>query len=528
MNPDSRRPKQAFTILVGIASLLVGGCVSEGVDRIDPAPVDRFSELDGYIRTTMRDWRVPGVAVAIVSSDGVAYAKGFGTLDVATHDPVTPETIFAVGSNGKSLTATMLGALEDEGALHLSDRIVTILPEFRMADPEHTDFVTLEDAMSHLSGLPAQSGLGAWYLQGADQKSLVESIGRVTPAAPLRTRFAYNNSMFAAAAEAAEFATGQSYHELMRTRIFAPLGMNRSSTSLDEFPDGNLAKPHAYIGGQPTRIAFHPVRGASAAGSVNASLLDMTRFVRMMLNNGTLDGTTVVSEKTARRIQSMRHELAEDEMPEIVQILKSVDHPEEVGRLGYGLGLATVQYFGATYSLHGGAIDGMTSWMMWSADADVGVVVLTNSGNIAYPAWASFAALNAAAGLPRDTTLERLAMLRDPLTADQPRPEPAMGVAALLPVADLAGTYENPLGGFSITNGKDGNAVLTFLKTGYGADVIALGGKDYWVDMANPALPDFGLTLTSDPNSDLLVLEETPSEYPALFASYPAFVRRDR
>lgn len=528
MEPFSSRPGAAFSFLLALASLTVAGCTSEKIQSTAAPPDEQFAKLDSYIETTMAEWRVPGVALAIVSKDEVRYAKGFGTLDISTGERVDPDTVFAVGSNGKSFTATMLGALDDEGALDLAEPIVSALPSFRMKDAEHTDAVTFEDALSHLSGLPTQSGLGAWYLQGADQKQLVRSIANVTPATPLGSRFAYNNSMFAVAAEAAEAATGKSYHELMASKIFTPLGMARSSTTIDRFPDANVAKPHGYSGNQPVRIPFHPVIGAAAAGSVNASLMDMTRFVRMMMNGGTLDGATVVTDQTATRIQSARHQLDADEMPEILQILAAVDHPEEVGTLGYGLGIANVEYFGAPYSFHGGAIDGMTSWMMWSAEANVGVVVLTNSGNIGYPAWASFAAINAAADLPEDTALVRLSAMRDLLIGDPSKPEPSAEVEPLLPASALAGAYDNPLGGFSISHSDDGGTVLTFTKTGYAASVTALGGNDYWADFDNPALPDFGLTISSQTRSGGIILTESVSEYPALFASAPSFVRSGR
>ncbi|GGD62940.1 serine hydrolase domain-containing protein [Croceicoccus mobilis] len=524
MNPNRTPPKAAFSLCIGLAAFLLAGCAAGELEQAPPPSERQFDELDSYIETTMRDWRVPGVALAIVGRDGVIHTATYGTTDITNGDPVDTDTIFAVGSNGKSLTAAMLGALQDEGALDLSQPIGSVLPDFAMADSDH-DAVTFEDALSHLSGLPTQSGLGAWYLQGADQPSLVQSIRRVKPVAPLRTRFGYNNSMFAAAAQAAETATGKDYHALMQAKLFTPLGMKRSSTSLDQFPDGNLAKPHGYVGGQPVRIAFHPVIGAAAAGSVNASLMDMTRFIRMMLNGGTMDGKTVITQQTAGAIQSVRHELAPDEMPEIFQILGGVEYPQEVGQLGYGLGLANVEYFGSDYAFHGGSIDGMTSWMMWSPQAGVGVVVLTNSGNIAYPAWASFAAVNAAAGLPADRTLVRLASMRDAIIADPPTPE-GNGMAPALPVAELAGVYANPLGGFEIVAGAKGHADLRFIKTGYEADVTSLGGPDYWVDFANPALPDFGLTLTSQTGESPLILSESPSEYPALFAADPAFTRR--
>lgn len=495
---------------------------------VEPAAVSMpaaksTQEIDAYIEDMRAAWRVPGMAVAIVNREGVLYAKGFGTLEAGGSAPVDADTVFAIGSNGKSFTSVLMGTLHDEGVIGLDQTVVSALPGFAMADPAATSALTFTHALSHTSGLPEQSGLGAWYLLGADQQALVGSIANVELASAPGERFAYNNSMFAVAAQAAEQATGTSYHDLLRMRVYGPLGMARTSTQLEDLPASNVATPHGFSGGKPVALPFHPVRGAAAAGSVNASLNDMTRFVRMMLGEGEVDGARVLAPETAARLQTLSRPFAEGEMVDITGMLSAVDQGEKLGRFGYGLGLGVLEYDGASYAMHGGSIDGMTSWMMWSPEKNIGVIVLSNSGNIAVPALASFAALNPQIGLPMDRTLERMLPMLDQFVADPPMPPVDSSLAIAMTPDLLVGEYTNLLGGFRITL-EDYVARLVFERTGYAGTVIPLGGDAYWVDLDNPALMDFGLTLKTE--GEKLQLVETPLPYPALFPADPVFVRQ--
>lgn len=481
--------------------------------------------FDAYVAKVMQDWRVPGLAVAVVNRDGVIHLRGYGTREWGRDQPVDADTIFAVGSNGKSFTSVLLGALADRRQLRLDDPLVRHLPAFRMAEPYATAHVTFEDALGHLSGLPEQSGLTAWYLFGLDRREMVALVASMPPATSLRGGFAYNNTMFTVAGEAAAAITGLDYDEAIRRYLTTPLGLSRTTTTLAiTRTDANVARPHVFAAGVPVPVPYHDVTGAAPAGSANSTARDMARYVRMWLNDGCLDGQCVLSPEQAAAIQRLRRTLAPGEMPHIRQLFGALADPALAQDLGYGLGLARVNYAGQSFVMHGGGIDGMTSWMAWSQRANVGFVALSNGGNILVPAMLMFTAVNQFLGLPADDVLGRLLPARDAITQGPVLPQVSEQRPAGLPVATVAGQYRNRLGLLEIHAERD-ELKLRIPRTGYAATLRHLSGDQYAVAWDNPALPVLVLTFRTAADGTVRGLElESPGEY-QLYPADASFAR---
>src|SRR5690606_29966885 len=116
--------------------------------------------------------------------------------------------------------------------------------------------------------------------------------------------FGYQNIMFTTAGEAAGRAAGMSWDDLVRTTLLEPLGMRRSNTSVTQLAGmDNVATPHAKRDGRAVPIPWRNIDNAGPAGSINSSAADMTRWLRMLLAKGELDGTRVLSPATVREIQ---------------------------------------------------------------------------------------------------------------------------------------------------------------------------------------------------------------------------------
>ena len=111
----------------------------------------KLAEFDRYVAQAVRDWKVPGLAIAVVKDDSVVLAKGYGVMDLARPDPVTEHTRFAIGSTTKAMTSAALGMLVDQGKLRWDDRVIDYLPDFRMSDPYVTRELTIRDLLSHRS-----------------------------------------------------------------------------------------------------------------------------------------------------------------------------------------------------------------------------------------------------------------------------------------------------------------------------------------------------------------------------------------
>jgi CubicO group peptidase (beta-lactamase class C family) len=113
------------------------------------------AEFDEYVNKALKDWGVPGVAIAIVKDDRVVLAKGFGVRELNKPEPVDENTLFAIGSLSKAFTSASIAMLVDEGKLKWDDPATKHLPGFQLFDPYSTRELTITDLLSHRSGLAA-------------------------------------------------------------------------------------------------------------------------------------------------------------------------------------------------------------------------------------------------------------------------------------------------------------------------------------------------------------------------------------
>lgn len=179
-------------------------------------------------------------------------------------------------------------------------------------------------------------------------------------------------------------------------------------------------------------------------------------------------------------------------------------------------------YDGATYTLHGGGIDGMTSWMAWSPEDDIGFVALTNGGNIAVPAAMMFKAVRPLIGLPDDDVLARVEPLRSALTAGPSLPQVSERLPAIAPASALVGAYANRLGAFHITDG----ARIRLDRTGYEGALTHLSGGRYAVRWDNPALPVWAFDIELAADGSIGGLRGTGFDSTPWFAIDPVFTRQ--
>ena len=113
----------------------------------------RLKEIDGYAAKSGHDWKVPGFAIAIVKDDKVVFAKGYGLRELGKPEAVDENTLFAIASNTKAFTSSVLAMLVDEGKIKWDDPVTKYLPSFQLYDPYVTRELTIRDLLSHRSGL---------------------------------------------------------------------------------------------------------------------------------------------------------------------------------------------------------------------------------------------------------------------------------------------------------------------------------------------------------------------------------------
>lgn len=484
-------------------------------------------QFDAHIEKALTNWEIPGASIAVIQGGEVIHLRGYGERIVGSGKKVDADTVFAVGSNGKSFTSVMLGTLVDEGLISFDDPLVKHLPEFRLRDAYASQHTTFADALGHMTGLGEQSGLAVWYVFGRDRSAVVRSMAFMEPASSFRSTFAYNNAGFVAAGEAAAAITSTPYETLVEERIFKPLGMTRSSVSLEGTRiDKNVAQPHEYVDGKMVTVPYHDASGAAPAGAVNSTARDMARYLQMMMNMGKLGDTRVLSPETAARIQRPRIAFAPTELPDIQMVTTVLENPALGQSMSYALGLGTFVYNGVPLVMHGGSIDGMKSWMVWSPEEKIGYVCLTNGNNMFIPAVLMYEALNPLLGLPRDDVAGRLLPMKAQMTgsggpAVLENPAPASQT-----ITDLVGEYSNDIGTFSLK--KKGSGVrVTILPSGFKGDLVHYNANSYRIIPDNPALGRGFLTVEYAKDGSIAAMMAGDGNGPGMFALAPRFDKQN-
>lgn len=329
--------------------------------------------LDPFVDRALADWQVPGLALAVVADGAVVLAKGYGRRDIEGGQPVTPRTVFPIGSSTKAFTTFVLASLVEEGKLSWDKPVASFLPGFALYDPHASAEITPRDLVTHRSGLPRHDGL--WYNNfSLSRKELVARLPYLPNNETLRARFQYNNLMYLTAGYLIEHLTGRSWEDNVRERIWMPLGMTSSSFSV---ADAQKAADFAYAyderDGKLTRIPFREIGNIGPAGSINSNLDDMARWVQVHLSGGKVGARQLLSPAT----------IAELHAPQMV--LGTPARDRQISPASYTLGWFTDTYRGIPRVYHGGNIDGFSALVTLLPQQGMGIVVLTNRNSTGLP-----------------------------------------------------------------------------------------------------------------------------------------------
>ncbi|MEJ2740392.1 MAG: serine hydrolase, partial [Dehalococcoidia bacterium] len=305
---------------------------------------------------------IPGMALAVVRDDEVVLAHGFGVSDIEDETPVTPETIFAIGSCTKAFTSTLVGMLVDEGKMDWDDTVTEYLPYFKLniQSEDQKAEVTIRDVLSHRTGFTRMG-----VLFGSGEIPLEEVLHDATAAEPyvdFREKFYYSNVVYMSAGVAAGKAAGSDWDTLVAQRIFKPLGMASSSTSVERV----LTDPRLSLGylwdEDLQEYEYRPMRNVDnigPAGSINSNVLDMAQWVRLQLGRGEYEDLRLISNKQLKETWTGQ-----------IQIAEGVD---------YGLGWMIHEWEGQPVIEHGGNVDGFSAQVALLPESDTGFVLLTNA-----------------------------------------------------------------------------------------------------------------------------------------------------
>ncbi|MGH9901953.1 MAG: serine hydrolase, partial [Pyrinomonadaceae bacterium] len=380
-----------------LKALLLVTLVSGQLARAQEAPLGGF---DDYVNQALRAWEVPGVAIAIIKDDRIVLAKGYGVRKLGDPTPVNERTLFAIGSSSKAFTAAAVAMLVDEGKLKWDDPATKYVPGFELYDPYVTRELSVRDLLSHRSGL--ERGDFLWYGTEYDRDEILRRTRFLKPTWSLRSTFGYQNLMYLAAGQLVARVSGKNWDEFVRQRIFTPLGMTASNTSVRDLTNSdNVASPHGKLEGKVEPIPWRNIDNIAPAGSINSNVVEVAQWVRLQLGQGAYQNQRLVSSGAIKEMHTSQTVMRAE--PPF-----SLSYPE-AHFLNYGLGWFLSDYRGRKVVEHGGAIDGMRAQVAMIPEEKLGLVVLTNRGGSTLPVALMYKIFDAYLGAPpRDWSAEML------------------------------------------------------------------------------------------------------------------------
>lgn len=332
------------------------------------------NSIEAVTEKARQTFDVPGIAVAVVKDGQVVFAKGFGVRKLGDPAPVTANTLFGIASNTKAFTAASVAMLVDEGKVHWNDRVIDYLPAFQMADPYVTREMRVKDLLVHRSGLALGAG-DLMFFPASDLSSdeIVKRLRYVPLETSFRSAYAYDNVLYLVAGELIEAVSGKPWNQFIKDRIFTPLGMSASKTSIRDIkPGDDFASPHATVDGTLASIRPDVLDNNAPAGAIQSSVAEMSKWVAMQLNAGEIPG--------GKRLFSAAQ--SKEMWSEVTPIPIGNPPPEmatfKANFSAYALGWGLRDYRGYKLVSHTGGLSGMVSQVMLVPDLKLGVVVLTN------------------------------------------------------------------------------------------------------------------------------------------------------
>lgn len=313
--------------------------------------------LDAFIAKQVIEYKIPGLAIGIIKNNQIVFKKGYGINSTIDSLPVTTQTIFPILSCTKAFTAAAIGILIDEDKINWNDKVIKYLPNFKLSDPWITKELTIADILSHRSGLESSEGDLLWYGTNYSRQEIVRRIQFSPVRNNFRADYGYQNVMYLVAGLIIEKITGQTWDNFIKERLFIPLSMNSSSTSIIQIiKSGNYAHPH--LKNEP--IPLMNMDNIGPAGSINSTIDDMLLWMKLWIDEGVYDGNKILSKNTFHTITS----------PKIMLSEKST---ESYG-FGWNIGIEN----GKKVIEHGGGMPGFKSTVIISPDNRTGIVILSN------------------------------------------------------------------------------------------------------------------------------------------------------
>lgn len=349
-------------------------------------PAEHRSTVETFISDWLTQHRIPGAAMAIVDGDSVA-AEGFGARTLEDNTPVTPDTLFGIGSCTKPFTATAVMQLVEADELALDDPVSEYIPHLTDAPG---DPITIKELLTHTSGMPSDDVAGPlmarWLGVGGSEVPLSSTAdfrrhvqGSTDRRVTDRDTFFYYNSGYVMLGQIIEEVTGQAFATYVEDEVLTPLGMERSTFDREEFEaDSDRMTPYLKQEGESTESGFPFDPLIHPAGGLISSVRELADYIQQVLGRGTVGDDGLLSEESVEAMTT-----------HVGTFGTYFDGRER----GYGYGLSTEEFLDDRLVGHGGSIGVSNAWFGYLEDAEQGVALACTTGPETHPSDAGMALL---------------------------------------------------------------------------------------------------------------------------------------
>jgi len=507
------RRNAAFSLTIG--SLRPKGYQREMFTDRKAHPLDaaRISLLKDFVQKVMQQYGIPGVGLSLIDGGKVVFQGGLGVKVLGKPDPVDADTLFLAASNTKAMTTLLLAELVDERRVRWDQPVTELYPAFRLGDADTTRQVLVKHLVCACTGMPRQDFEWLFNFATATPLSSLASLGAMQPTSRFGEVFQYSNPMAAAAGYVGASVVnpgkelGAAYDEAMRSKVFEPLGMRRTTFDFAKAMSGNFASPHDVDLAGNTKPApmdiNYSIVPLRPAGGMWTSARDLSNYLRMELALGQLPGgKRLVSKESLLERRKGQVQTGED--------------------VAYGMGLVINTQYGIPVVSHGGSLFGYKSEMIFLPDHGVGAVILTNADTGGY--LTSFFRRRLLEvlfdGKPEAFEQARIANIQRLANLAQRR-ERLVSPANASAVGRLAARYSSPALGELLVRAQSGATIFDF-GTWHSA-VASRKNDDGTISFVSidPTVDDFDFVVGARDGKRALIIREAQHEYAFIEAATP-------
>lgn len=361
------KPYRSTIISLGLVLLLGYGIVLADEPVLVPKYNYDLSEFVAWMEESSREKQIPGVALAVVSREGIMHMQTWGVKSIESREAVNTDSIFRIASMSKTFAGTSAALLVDQHYQTWDTKLSDLFPTMRLGTRKTSNGITLKHVVSHSTGLMPHS-YSNMLDDGVSYDRIKPSFEKIPTVCLPGDCYGYQNVVFSLIADVVEESTGESYEKYIAEQIFRPLGMVTASVGMDAFLSSDEATaPHRRSRGSWRTTSTNPAYYSVApASGINASIFDMSMWVRANLG--------AFPEVLSPDFLSQLHE------PIIATPRGNYfNRWSGLEKAYYATGWRVFDYKGQRVVHHGGGVRGYRSEMAFLPEANIGLVLLFNA-----------------------------------------------------------------------------------------------------------------------------------------------------